>query len=140
MVIWATRDASLSLSPYFISDVAIVSFSLTIGIKFKLLIVWLYYTARQQQAAGTHQAHHTPGGTPTKRHRYIKIKDNTKNQARGKGKLASWQARNNAFILTINIFTWNLVFSAICIVLLNFPSVINGQTGPYRRRSTNTWW
>ena len=30
-VIWATRDASLSLSPYLISDVAIVSFSLTIG-------------------------------------------------------------------------------------------------------------
>ena len=31
-VICATRDASLSLSPYFISEVAIVSFSLTIGI------------------------------------------------------------------------------------------------------------
>ena len=32
LVIWATLDASLSLSPYLISLVAIVSFSLTIGI------------------------------------------------------------------------------------------------------------
>ena len=31
-VIWVTLDASLSLSPYFISVVAIVSFSLTTGI------------------------------------------------------------------------------------------------------------
>ena len=30
-------------------------------------------------------------------------------------------------LLTINIFTWNLVFSAM--VLLDFPSVINAQTG-----------
>ena len=36
LVICATRDASLSLSPYLISEVAIVSFSLTIGMKSKL--------------------------------------------------------------------------------------------------------
>ena len=32
LVIWATLEANLSLSPYFISEVAIVSFSFTIGI------------------------------------------------------------------------------------------------------------
>ena len=32
LVICATLDANLSLSPYFISEVAIVSFSFTIGI------------------------------------------------------------------------------------------------------------
>ena len=31
LVIWATLEANLSLSPYFISEVAIVSFSFTIG-------------------------------------------------------------------------------------------------------------
>ena len=35
-MICATLAASLSLSPYFISDVAVVSFSFTIGIAFNL--------------------------------------------------------------------------------------------------------
>ena len=35
-IIWATLAANLSLSPYFISVVAVESFSLTIGIAFNL--------------------------------------------------------------------------------------------------------
>ena len=35
-IIWATLAANLSLSPYFISVVAVGSFSLTIGIAFNL--------------------------------------------------------------------------------------------------------
>ncbi len=37
-VIWATLADNLSLSPYLISEVAVVSFSLTIGIAFKFKI------------------------------------------------------------------------------------------------------